>query len=359
VEYVAEVFRNDGSLVSTILKSIRRSGAAQFSRDLSEEVAGAKLRGSAKGFWQYGPPGFGLRRQMIDEAGRPVMLMQHGERKALQSHRTVLVHGPPEEVALVRRIYRLYLDEKFTRRGIARLLNAEGRRTDLGRPWSFTTVSTILTHPKYAGDLLYHTRRRRLGGEAEHLPRSEWRRTRGALKPIVSRRLFDAVQKEMNGRAINMTDAQLVAALRGLLAAHGRLDGSMLTATPGIPSVSCFVRRFGSLKAAFRLAGYEPRRVRPQCVHLSNDEILRRLASLLLREGKLTAQVIDAADGLPCYGTLCRRFGSARLAVRLAGYEPMSPVERLSPTGQARIEAGRARARRLSAQAAEANGAPP
>jgi len=58
------------------------------------------------GFRQGGPPGFALRRELIDERGCSKGLLSHGQRKALQTDRVILKPGPPEEQELVRRIFR-------------------------------------------------------------------------------------------------------------------------------------------------------------------------------------------------------------------------------------------------------------
>jgi DNA invertase Pin-like site-specific DNA recombinase len=147
IEYCAESFENNGSLSATQLKTLKRVMAAEFSRELSTKVRAGKQRLLHKGFWQQGPAGLGLRRQIVDEHGNAETILEAGQRKAVQSHRVVLTPGPAEEVALVNRIFQLFVASGMTRRGIARLLNAEGLMTDRGVPWSFTTVSSILTNP--------------------------------------------------------------------------------------------------------------------------------------------------------------------------------------------------------------------
>ena len=59
----------------------------------------------------------------------------------------------PEEMETVQRIFDLYLEGKGTQ-SIANTLNAEGRTTVTGGIWYCSTVSKILGHEKYCGDLL-------------------------------------------------------------------------------------------------------------------------------------------------------------------------------------------------------------
>jgi len=69
VIYCAEQFENDGSPVSTIVKGVKRAMAGEYSRELSAKVFSGQCRLIELGFRQGGPPGYGLRRMLIDEAG--------------------------------------------------------------------------------------------------------------------------------------------------------------------------------------------------------------------------------------------------------------------------------------------------
>jgi len=88
---------------------------------------------------------------LVDEKGEPKGELHVGEPKSIQTDRVVLVPGPPEEVEMVRRVYRLFLDERRTEREIARLLNEEGVRTDRDRAWTRGKVHELLTNEKYVG----------------------------------------------------------------------------------------------------------------------------------------------------------------------------------------------------------------
>jgi len=126
VIYCAEPFNNDGSLPSTVFIGIKRSMAAEFSRELSVKVFTGASNVARHGFRQGGPAGFGLRRQLIDEQHNVKGLLSRGEKKSIQTDRVVLVPGPAEEIAVVHRIYRLFLEEGMPERVIASVLNREG-----------------------------------------------------------------------------------------------------------------------------------------------------------------------------------------------------------------------------------------
>src|SRR5271165_3087673 len=67
VQYCAEQFENDGSPVSTIVKGVKRAMAGEYSPELSAKVFAGQCRLIELGFRQGGAPGYGLRRQLIDQ----------------------------------------------------------------------------------------------------------------------------------------------------------------------------------------------------------------------------------------------------------------------------------------------------
>jgi Recombinase len=127
------MFENDGSLSSTVLKSIKRAMAGEYSRELSTKVFIGQSRISRLGFWRGGPPGYGLRRQLVDDRGNVRATLEYGQRKSLHTDRVVLVHGPVIEVETVRRIFRSFVHEGKGESAIARELNADNLPTSYGK----------------------------------------------------------------------------------------------------------------------------------------------------------------------------------------------------------------------------------
>ena len=66
VHYCVESFTNDDTLSSTLLKTLKRSMAAEYSRELSGKVYAGQLRLIELGYRQGGHPGYGLRRLLVD-----------------------------------------------------------------------------------------------------------------------------------------------------------------------------------------------------------------------------------------------------------------------------------------------------
>jgi DNA invertase Pin-like site-specific DNA recombinase len=119
VEYCAEPFTNDGSPSAVIIKNVKRLMAGEYSRELSNKVFAGQCRLIELGFRQGGPAGFGLRRQLLDGERHPKGVLHRGEQKSLQTDRVILIPGPGEEVAIVRRIYERFVRSHLNEQAIA------------------------------------------------------------------------------------------------------------------------------------------------------------------------------------------------------------------------------------------------
>jgi|SRR5580658_2932301 DNA invertase Pin-like site-specific DNA recombinase len=69
VQYCAEQFVNDGTIGSTIFKTLKRAMAGEYSRELSAKVFRGQCRLIETGFRQGGVAGYGLRRMLVDVMG--------------------------------------------------------------------------------------------------------------------------------------------------------------------------------------------------------------------------------------------------------------------------------------------------
>src|SRR5579864_6610516 len=156
VHYCAEQFNNDGSISATLLKTVKRTMAGEYSRELSVKVFAGQSRLIELGFRQGGVAGYGLRRQLVDRDRNPKALLLPGEHKSIQTDRVILVQGPEHEVAVVREIYDRFTRNRATEEQIASWLNEQRVLTDFGRPWTRGTVHQLLTNPKYAGANVYN-----------------------------------------------------------------------------------------------------------------------------------------------------------------------------------------------------------
>src|SRR3546814_12567234 len=88
---------------------------------------------------------------LVDERGDEKGILDRREHKSIATDRVVLVQGPDEEVAIVREIYRQFVEDQHSERQIADWLNAKGIMSDLESLWSRGAVHQILLNDKYAG----------------------------------------------------------------------------------------------------------------------------------------------------------------------------------------------------------------
>ena len=256
VHYCAEQFENDGSLSATIIKSMKRAMAGEYSRELSAKVFAGQCRLISLGFRQGGMAGYGLRRQLVDEHRRPKLELAIGQQKSLQTDRVVLVPGPPSEIEIVRRMYRLFVDARRSEREIAAILNSQGTRSDLGRPWTRGTVHQVLTNEKYIGNNVYNRVSFKLKRKRVVNSPATWIRADGAFTPTVDRALFEAAQTIIEARSRRLTDQQMLDLLSGLLRETGWLSGLLIDERESMPSATSYRLRFGSLLRAYDLIGY-------------------------------------------------------------------------------------------------------
>lgn len=260
VIYVAEPFENDGSPLATIVKGVKRSMAAEYSRELSAKVFAGQCRLAGLGFRQAGPAGFGLRRALIDGERRPKGVLQPGERKSIQTDRVILVPGPDDELNIVRGIYRDFVDHDLTESVIAQRLNEQGVLTDMQRPWTRGTVHQVLTNEKYVGSNIYAKRSGKLKQPSHPNPPEKWVRCDGAFEAIVSRDVFLEVRRRIALRSEKLSDVQMLDLLRKLLEKTGELSGLIIDEEEDMPSSAAYQHRFGGLVRAYRLINYDPGR---------------------------------------------------------------------------------------------------
>jgi hypothetical protein len=183
-----------------------------------------------------------------------------GEKKSIQTDRVILVPGPQEEIDVVRRVYRLFLDEGRTEREIARILNDEGLSTDRGTAWSRGTVHQLLTNEKYIGQNVFNRISFKLKKKRVRNPPEMWVRDDDAFEPIVDQAAFHTVRGIILARHRRISDEEMLEQLRGILQQHGKLSGVMIDELDTMPSAASYRHRFGSLLRAYELVGFTPDR---------------------------------------------------------------------------------------------------
>ncbi len=150
VVFVEEAFTREASPFGALLKAMRRTMAAEFSRDKSRLVHAARVRGVRAGNWLGGVAPYGYRRALVDPAGEIIQVLPTGQRKLINAHRVKLTFGPPEEVAVVREIFASFAHGVPILR-IVRQLNDRRVPSARGTRWSDRSVQIIVLNIAYAG----------------------------------------------------------------------------------------------------------------------------------------------------------------------------------------------------------------
>ena len=245
------------NIADRIMTLLRDESASDYCRQLSQKVWVGQCNLVTKGFRQGGVAGFGLRRMLLDETGRPKQELAMGQRKSLLTERVILMPGPDEERQIVLWIY----DQFIAGTGeteIAAQLNAKGVETHFGRQWSRATVYEVLTNEKYVGNNLFNRTSGKMKSKAKPNPESEWVRKELAFEPIVDVERFYTVQGIYRERNKKISDEELLQGLRDLYARQGRLSALIIDEADSLPPSSLFSTRFGGLLRAYQLIGYTP-----------------------------------------------------------------------------------------------------
>ena len=256
LHYCAEQFSNDGTASSSIIKALKRSMAAEFSRELGDKVFLGKTRIVEKGFWVGGPPGYGFRRLMVSANGKPKQTMKPGEQKSLTTDRVTLIHGPRKELEGVRAIFSMAGDGKGPTE-IARELNRQGITHD-GRPWIHQTIKDILRNPKYMGCNIWNRRSQRLRGPRVPVEPQLWIKKPLAFPAIVDERTFIRAQERVHVPK-HWTKQEILEKVGLLLKKTGRISEDRIRAVRGMPSPATIYQHIGSYQQLYRELGYKQR----------------------------------------------------------------------------------------------------
>jgi DNA invertase Pin-like site-specific DNA recombinase len=255
VHYCTEPFPNDGSATSTLLKALKRSMAAEFSRELSEKEFRCKSRLAQLGFWVGGNPPYGYRRLMVSTDGKAKQIMHRGEQKSLKTDRVLITPGPREEIECVRSIFALALEGESCR-SIASNLNRRGT-PHFDKPWLHGAIYQILQNPIYAGFNVWNRTSTRMRSCRKSVAKEEWIKKVGTFEPMIDERTFDRVQRLIRLRPSLPSDGAILKRARRLLKINGYLSWRILKSARGTPSLTSIRRRFGSYRGLYQKVGYQ------------------------------------------------------------------------------------------------------
>lgn len=315
IAYCAEQFDNDGTMLASIVKNIKRVMAAEYSRELSVKVYAGQCRFARLGYKPCGNPGYGLVRELVDEKEQSKGILARGQRKYLATDHIRVRPGPPREVATVRWIFNRFLEVKCET-VVAWELNKKKVPSRSGTPWTRVMIGAILRDESYIGNLIFNRRSWKLRQTRTYNPPEQWIRAEGCLEPIVDREVFGKVAKFNSERRVDLTEEEMLVRLRRALLKEGKLSKGIIDRTPGLPCVATCQTHFGSLRNLYRLLGYTPKRnyefleSRPLWSE-QKAKLASRIGVALRRAGCRTSTG-GWTDSLRVNGTICVSVRAAR-----------------------------------------------
>jgi DNA invertase Pin-like site-specific DNA recombinase len=321
VVYCGEPFGEDVAPITTIVKHLKRVMAGEYSRELSVKMSRAKRQQAQLGFRQGGSLIYGFRRLLVDPERKPRQVLNRGERKALTSDKVIVIPGPPEELAVIRRIFRMYVRQQLTIAEIARRFEKEGIKGYGDAPLKSITIRHVLSNELCIGRMTYNLTTQTLQGPTLKNPEQTWTRF-SAFDPIVPVSLFRRAQARLQGANRHWDRKSIIKALQELLAREGYLSHALISESKEVPAAETIICYFGSLYGAYEAVGYTPPPIPPfgmNALHWSKKEILAGLRKLHLDYGHISTLLIDNSPDLPSNVLIRRYFGSMPEAIRQAG----------------------------------------
>jgi len=274
VHYCAEEFGPEETLPARMMKALKRTMAAEFSRELSQRVFIAKKKRAQMGFRQGGQPGYALQRILVGANGAVKQVLRNDEWKSISSDHVVLVPGPERERKWVRWIYEQRI-HGLQICDIVKELNLRKVPWIDGKPWNRYAVRQVLTNRKYAGWNCWAQRSQTLQTKSRPNPRHQWVMVEGAFKGIVDQATFDRAQRVIRQRLNYKSDETVLHELKALWMRHGTLSEAMIDHASGVPAVSGLRHRFGSMAKVYELLGFKPAPI--YAMSTSKAKIMSRL----------------------------------------------------------------------------------
>lgn len=303
VHYCAEQFENDDKLPNAIMKTLKRTMAAEYSRELSIKITAAHRRMAEEGYHVGGVASYGLRRLLVKANGREEIL-ETGECKNLISDRVVLVPGPRNEVECVRTIFKLAANREYSPRLIAEQLNRRKLFYSDNTPWDYLRVYRVLHNERYIGSALWGMRDTRFHTPAIRRPRGQWTVKPGAIAAIITVKQFRDAQKRAEDRFTRRecSKEEILNRLAQILRPGKRLSQHERTMLRLLQNT--WRRRFGSVREAYELIGFKTTR------HISNSMVAHSKINCLRRK------LFDDLKRLfPSRVRMVRYFGQQRFRV--------------------------------------------
>ena len=158
-----------------------------YSMNLATETMKGMRENAERGYHNGGRVPYGYRLEKVTG--------DHGR------EHSKLVPGPDDEVATVREIFRLAVEENRGARGISRILNERGVPGPLGPHWNQSSVGHILNNRTYVGDSVWNKRSLK---NRSRKPKEDWIVVENTHEPLIDRELFERRKALAEQRSFNL-----------------------------------------------------------------------------------------------------------------------------------------------------------
>ncbi|MCX7008937.1 MAG: recombinase family protein, partial [Kiritimatiellaeota bacterium] len=256
VVYTSIGFSPTNDLMHGLRINIERYQAANYSRELSTKVFKGCAKIASQGFRAGGMPPFAFHRLLLDEQRKPVQILDPGQRKSIQNQRVTLTPGAPDEIAVIKTIFRAFVQHKKSPKQIAATLNGENVRSPVRRVWTAQSVQGILSNELYAGTMIYNKTTQRLKSPSHKNPKAEWIRAENAFTAIIARNVFDSAQamihKAEEHRLIRYSNKDMLERLHALYTRYGTVRAKLIAGDKEMVAPATYTHHFGTLGAAYQ-----------------------------------------------------------------------------------------------------------
>ncbi|MCK1359037.1 recombinase family protein [Bradyrhizobium sp. 199] len=318
VAYCAEQFENDGSMLASIVKNIKRVMAAEYSRELSAKVYAGQCRFARLGYKPCGRAGYALVRELVDEKMQTRGVMKKGDRKYILTDHIRIRLGDPKEIAVVKWVFQRFLEVR-SETVIGWELNQKGLVSSTGAPWTRAAVGIVLRNESYIGNLVFNRKSQKLRQPAVRNPPEQWIRSEGCIEPIIDREVFFRVRKIIEERRVDLSEEEMLVRLRKTLLREGRLTPTIIDRTPGLPCSATCQTHFGNFRNLYRLLGYTPKR---NYDFIDSRPVWSELRAKLVEQATVAIKAAGGSISSGGWSDCLRVNGTACLSVRAARWTP-------------------------------------
>lgn len=158
-----------------------------YNLNLRNEVFKGMTENAKRGFHNGGTAPYGYRLNKVSESSGTT--------------KSILVPGPDDEVATVKRIFHNYVYDNYGYKKIASDLNIEVIPSSTGNQWSFSSIHSILHNEAYVGNTVWNMHDYSKGKKKK--PEEEWIRKENTHVALVSKEIFDLIKLKSKSRIKN------------------------------------------------------------------------------------------------------------------------------------------------------------